>query len=408
MFKARDFHYIFIAAYCLVTFGSYFTFVYPWLTNVLTVIALLLLPKFKYSFTRRNILIFLSLLILYTLTSITYNQGLKPLKYALFVPILALISRDEILKIYNYFIKIFIISTIPSLIILLLHIIGIQNILPSYIVDPGRPFIVYPGTVLQEIEMNTIMGITFYRISGIQGEPGGIGVLCIFILMAANLNLKSNTNRFILLLGLISFSLVFYILLILYYLLTTIFITSVKKTLKTTFLTVLLAIFIANTNLFNFYIQSRIENVDPETPVETQLRTKVSSIEFFQYFFHQDVEYIIFGRGAGANTDSSGYQGAGSISYMAYLYNFGMFNIFLLFTTMFFLIYNRRFPKESIIAFIIILGSFYQRPYIFNNGYFFLFIAIAYCIQFQTMTKKTVNPIFSSPNIKNHTFIYHK
>lgn len=394
MFKLREFHYYFIALYCLVTFGSYFTFVYPWLTNVLTIIALLCLPKFNYSFTKKNTVIFFSLLILYFISSITFNEGFLPLKYALLVPILALFTKNEILKIYIYFKKLFIISTIPSLIILILHIIGIQNLMPSYIVNPGRPFIVYPGTVLQQIEMKDIGGLTFYRISGIQGEPGGIGVLCILILVAERLNFTNITNKFILFLGLISFSLVFYILIILYFIMSTIFISSIRNSLKTIILTSLLVLFITNTTLFNFYIQSRVENVDPETPIETQLRTKVSSNEFLHFYFSQDFEYIIFGRGAGANSSSTGYQGIESISYMPYLFNFGLINTILLFYTIFLIIYNKKSRKESIIAFIIILTSFYQRPYIFNNGYFFLFISISYCIQLQTTGLK----IFSPPN----------
>jgi len=310
--------------------------------------------------------------------SFTFSEGFQPLKYAVIVPLLPFFAKSDILETYKIFVKLFLISTIPSGIILLLHVFGIQSIVPSYTIFEGRPFIVFPGTVLQPMEFTNIAGITFYRISGIMGEPGGLGAISILILMAEKMNLNKRSNQYILAIGLISFSLAFYVLLILYFLLEILFDKSQVSKYKLVVIFVFLGLILMNSSFYEYYIGKRVSDIDIENPSARNTRTSVTALDFFRKFLNQDLNAIMIGHGYGGNIDISAIEGAQGINYMAYFYNFGLLNVFSLFFLIFLILYKKEYRSYSIIALLIIISSFYQRPYIFNNGYLFLFFALSY------------------------------
>ncbi|MDO9256307.1 MAG: hypothetical protein Q7U54_12400 [Bacteroidales bacterium] len=376
MLRLKSIPHILIATYILITFGSYLSFVYPLLVDLLILIPVIFILKLRLEFNGNRLIIFFILTILYLHSSYTFDIGLLPRKYSVFVPFLAFISRNDLLIIYKNFVIIFIIATIPSLIILVAHVIGIESFIPSYSLEAGRTFIIFPGTALQPTEYNSIAGLSFYRISGIQGEPGGLGAICLLILLAEKFNLQNRINKIILFLGLISFSFAFYVLSFSYLILVYISSSEVREGIrKMGLLFAAVIILIVQSSLFSIFINERVENINIENPQGKNTRLIVSNGTFLDYFFKQDVPEILVGRGNMANAADNAYYGAQGINYMAYFYNFGILNVLLLFSLLFYLFYNGAFI--GLLTWLIIIGYFYQRPSIINNGYFFLFFIIS-------------------------------
>ena len=366
-----------LALYLIACFGSTYTYLYPWLYNTLLIFSLLSLTKIKFNFNNNRILLFFLLCLLLIHSSISYDKGFTPTKVAILLPLLAFICEEDLLHIFNFFTKIQVISLIPSLVILFAYIIGIESIFPSHVEDWGRPFIIYPGTTIQPDDLTIVNGINFFRISGIQGEPGGVGAINLFILIANRFNLKSKQNIFLLLTGLISFSFAFYLLITIYLVLSLIFDSEIKKIIiKIKWLIIFIIVLLIISGFYEKYIGDRNSGLDFNENKKVDQRIRVPIDEYFTFYFSQEIEYIIMGHGSSANSSPNAYVGAGGINFMAYLYNFGLYGFFLLFGTLFYLFNNGSF--KSIIPFFIILASLYQRPYMINSGYFLMFFAIAY------------------------------
>ena len=377
--ESRYFHWIF-AFYSIMCFGTYLTYEYKFLHNsFLIAVLLLVVPKLKYAFTKERVLLFLLLFALFIYSSISAVYGFQPRRDALLLPLLAFMSKEDIQKTFQCFLWIQIVSLIPSLIVLLAYISGLDTYIPSHTVDWGRPFIVYPGTVVQPGQIVNFNGITLQRISGIQGEPGGVGAVNILLLIGQSFDLKSKKNKFLLFTGLLSFSLAFYLLLLAYISLSVLVDENIRKAIvKNKFSIIFFIVFFFSSGLFSFFISDRVEDLKIDESGVNSTRTTVTFSEYFDFYFSQNTKHIIFGHGGGANSQSNAYEGSKGINYMAFLYNYGFLGFFLFFYTLFYLVFNKSF---SSIAFVfIILLSFYQRPSMIDTGYFLLFFSIAYSL----------------------------
>lgn len=373
--ESRYFHWIF-AFYSILCFGTYLTYEYKFLHNsFLIAVLLLVVPKLKYAFTKERIFLFFLLFALFIYSSISAVYGFQPRRDALLIPLLAFISKEDIQKTFQCFLWIQIVSLIPSLIVLLAYVSGLDAYIPSHTVDWGRPFIVYPGTVVQPKQIINFNGITLHRISGIQGEPGGVGAVNILLLISQSFDLKSKKNKFLLFSGLLSFSLAFYLLLIAYISLSVFFDENLRKTIvKNKFLITFFILFFFSSGLFSFFISDRVEDIKIDESGVNSSRTTVTFSEYFDFYFSQNTKQIIFGHGGGANSQPNSYEGAYGINYMAFLYNYGFLGFLLFFYTLFYLVYNN--SLSSIVFILIILLSFYQRPSMIDAGYFLMFFSI--------------------------------
>lgn len=379
MFKDFKFHHGLIAFYVLISFGSYIDFVYPIVSKPLLVIAALMFPRLRFEITFRRVILFLFLLMLYIHVSITMDGKFHPRENSLLLPLFAFISRRDMVSIYISFVWMEALSIIPSVIILVMHIFGIDSFLPTYTIDVGRPFIVFPGTAIQPGQFTTIGGIKFFRISGIQDEPGLMSGIVLFILIAEKFDLKPLRNKFLLFAGLLSFSFAFYILLAVYLLFSFFIDTNIRKRIIDARLVLLISfIVLILSGFYEFYIQSRLQGIDFSNPDPYSLRISMTYGEFYDFFFSQDFNYIMFGHGITADKIHNAYAGAQSMNFMGFFYNYGIIGFFLLISSISLITQFK--SKSAFVAFVIILLSFYQRPYIFNVGYFLLFFAIAYSL----------------------------
>lgn len=380
----------YILAFYFLTIGSYFNFAYPWFSFVILIVIIVPLLKIKYSLCSKNLFFAAGLLLLYVMSSISSDGSFTPLKYAIVIPLLPLIHKVEILRIYHMFKILFLYSMIPSILVLILYILGVQDILPSYVIDAGRPFIVYPGTLLQEKEFIRIGFFTFYRISGIFGEPGGVGTIVWLILLIERCNFKILKNRLILYVGLISFSLAFYVLFALTFLFFLLYERKEKLFNRKLLVVLVFMIILGGTSLFDSLITSRFTKLDKTESIEMQLRSRATTEDFLKFFLRQDYISIFFGHGYDASKEDLGGVNFG-VTYMTYLYLHGIINVVLMFWLIY-SIFRIYLPgKESVAFLLLILASFYQRPYIFNGNYFFLFFCIAYSSINKFICYKRVN-----------------
>ncbi len=389
MISYKNIKYYFLSFYLILTFDSYVNLLQPKLINILSIPVFLVLFTLKFNFTKKNLLISLLLLVIYIQMSFNSEGGFSPQKYALLIPIIPFLHKEEIINIYHSFRKLFIILTIPSLIVLIFYIFGFQDIIPSYSVNLGRPFIIYPGTAVQPVEINHIGSFQFYRISGFQTEPGWLSGICLFILVAERFDLNKKYNLIILLIGLISFSLAFYILFFSFVLLDFLINRNIIVLKRMRIVIVIVIIFVSS-GLAKTYISKRYEKVVNSKNIESEMRTTVSSKVFFAYFFNQKTAKILLGNGHREDKKVK-YEGAEGISYMAYLYDFGIINPLFIFSIIFVMLNGSKPKSLKYIILIILIGSFYQSPYIFKNGYFFLYTLIATQIHSASIKKLNVN-----------------
>jgi hypothetical protein len=295
-----------------------------------------------------------------------------------------MIRDDELKKIYIIFKNIFIISTIPSLIVLLLFAIGFDSVIPSrYFGESYRPFIIYPGTLIQPSQIIFVGGIKFSRITGIFIEPGALGLITLFLLIAENMNLKSKKNRIILAIGILTFSLAFYILITLYFMFILISSKNYKTAASTIVIFLLMAFLIQKTEIFNSLILSRIAESDIEDEqIGNYKRTFVSTKDYFDYFFTQSTKKVMIGNGIGANREEGAYYGAEGHNYMAFLYNHGLLSAILILFVLFKLLNYRHHGIIGILILVLIIANMYQRPYIFNSGLIFMLYMTSFNLKY--------------------------
>lgn len=127
-----------------------------------------------------------------------------------------LTSEKLMINSYNKCIKIFVwTTTISAIVYLLVIVLGVN--LPHHTIAPLNTlkdcsYDAYPFLVVYK-------GIESFRFFGCFDEPGVIGTICAVILLMRKFNLKQKENILILIFGIISFSLFFYIVCMLYILL---------------------------------------------------------------------------------------------------------------------------------------------------------------------------------------------
>ena len=89
-----------------------------------------------------------------------------------------------------------------------------DNIVPNSLkVLHGEYYLKYPLS----LNLSSFLGQTVYRLLGPYDEPGVIGTLAALILSADNFRLNSKSNLILIIAGILSFSLTFYILTVLYF-----------------------------------------------------------------------------------------------------------------------------------------------------------------------------------------------
>ena len=144
--------------------------------------------------------------VLLSLAAYCSGQSLAGTIFLLFDAVILLVDKAFLCRVYECFRKIFILSFSLSIFFYLLYLVGIP--LPSLQIMPLnslRPFnyMAYPFFVLDMAD--------FGRFCGMFDEPGVVGVFSFIILFIEKFTFKRKTNLILLVAGLLSLSVFFYI-----------------------------------------------------------------------------------------------------------------------------------------------------------------------------------------------------
>lgn len=290
--------------------------------------------------------LFFLVISIYTMIAGTeYKQfSYIPLLSALFI----VLKPNEHLRIYYYFITILAIIFSIGLISYSLQLLGLNiQIGESYSTNPSKDsYAIYFG----HVQESGLLG--FDRFSSIFDEPGVVGTLSGLILCAIGVSKRNIKSIVFLLAGLVSFSLAFYVILIIYLFFTF----NIKRIILISIL--LIPIIYLSGDLFNTLIADRLEIVNGRLVGDN--RTTQQFDEYYNFFITKGGNDLIFGKGH-VNSDTIEELWAAA-SYKLFLIRYGIIGLFLTFSFYALGVYSYYNSKKGWFLFIIFMISAYQRP----------------------------------------------
>ena len=318
--------------------------------------------------TKKNILLFLYFVAIFISHTLIRGRNLNYFISVIPFAFLPFGNKFFTKSVYNNFLTIYCLITSISVIVWILHLANIAPILGT--IAPlnklkSHDYILYP--LLVSIPNNI-------RFCGVFDEPGVIGTLSAMLLCIQKFNFKDKRTIVILISGLCSLSLFFYILfvvtLIVYYSF------DKKNIIKIAFVIIIIFTafqFIQNNDILNEIIGSRLEWDSESGKFAGDNRTNDKSL----YFFNSILGSNEFWFGLEDNSLFLEYMIGESNIYMLLILNGFLFCLAYL---LFIIIYGLSKKRKNItfILFIIIfLATIYQRPSLFNPEYIFLWTCMA-------------------------------
>lgn len=282
-----------------------------------------------------------------------------------FLPLLVfLIDTSRWPKIYDKFNFFYSLTLIPSLIVyFLVFWIGIS--LPFSIINPlnvlkDYQYYAYPFLVATD---NLIQGIRF---CGYYDEPGVVGTVSGVLLIINKLNFRDWKNYPLLISGIFSFSLFFYVLIIVY-----VFLWESKK------IKIFVVVFVAILSLFilsfdNPFVELIYDRVFSDDEYGDN-RTLPEFVSFWKKYCDSDLFFVGCGRNY-ANLVAD----PGGASYKHMIVDHG-----IIMTTVYAIAFFTHYislklsTRNLFLMLFIFVSVIYQRPYIFSLFYLFLLIAPA-------------------------------
>jgi len=268
-----------------------------------------------------------------------------------------MLAKDDFLKeLYDKFITVFVLFTTVSLVVFFL--VQLRIPIGYSIINPLNSLLEvsykhYPFLVV----INTL---DYYRFMGLFDEPGVMGTLCSAILLMKKFDFTDRRNILILIFGIFSFSLVFYVVAALFVVL----FAPTKYKIITVVTLSLLLFALPNLGLLDQYIFARLNIANGKFVGDDRLVWDFDE-SWYERYKHSSDFYWGLGREA-----KSIYNSGGS-SYIDLLIMYGL--IFTIFYSLAFIVdaFKRIKPdyKNLAVYLLIFISIMYQRPYITNIGY---------------------------------------
>lgn len=319
--------------------------------------------------------------IFYFIVALRYGLSFA-LIYTAAIPLLLFINERILLNSYNKFIKLLCILLVPSIMVYVLIVFLKLNI--EYdIISPlndikGQAGIVYyryPFLIVDPTDKGDILP----RFFGLFDEPGVIGTLCALILTTRQYNIKDKYNITLFIAGIFTFSLYFYIITIIFYLV------SVKRDniIKIVIGAIVVVVLLLKIKGFDELILNRfvIEN-------GVWKGNSRNSFGFATWYdnFRFTFDYFI-GLGPGA---SSKYN-AGGASYKDIVVNYGVICFIIYVASLVLYVWkSKSFTKDRMLALVVIMGYIFQRPFITD---IFLSISFLYIFYNSTAIKNELSVV---------------
>lgn len=364
-----------LSIFLLISFQPF----YVWHTKTVALVTVLMALLILFSGKMReknakNVFLIVVLIFLYSYVSIKGGYTIIGYLVNLCILSIVLIKREKAIDIYNVFYKIFSIIIFLSLITYCIVVILGVN-LPSSSIPPlneGKEEVAeyfrYPFLVVYYS-----YGILLPRFCGLFDEPGVVGTIAAFILVLNKFNLKDYFNYPVLIAGILSFSLFFYITTFVY-----IFIfgsTRVKISMVVIFAALL--VLFAHNEIVNDMLFKRI--VFSDNTIITDNRKLGLSPTWYKTFKESSSYYWGLGNQAHLKYNSGGS------SYVDLIIDYGII-FFFIFCSTFVVsaLYRIKNKKNLITFFVLFAGIIYQRPFITMTGYFYLLYAPIVILSFDT------------------------
>lgn len=319
--------------------------------------------------SQSNLSFFLLIGTVYTFFSFRNGGNIFGLLDAWLICFILLLPKDFLYRIFNKLIKLYAILLIPSIVIYILVIIfGFS--LPHDIIQPlvkakNYLYFQYPSLVVP----NTLNeGFSYFRFHAWFDEPGVIGTISGIFLLINRINFKRWEFYPIIISGILSMSITFFILLFI----SIILFQPLKIKIIMIVVFIVIGIYSSENGIIENLVFNRLTIENGRLAGDN--RTQGSMDNFMEEFWHSDK--VLWGYG----NNYSNVVNFGGASYKDLIVDNGIFG-FLIFciSSLFFAYINLRFSKQFLI-YIIIFGSIiYQRPFINHLIYFvFIFISIFY------------------------------
>lgn len=309
--------------------------------------------------TKKQAVFSILFFLIYLYVVITVNLNLYGSISVLLLCLLPLLSGIFLNDVFEFFRKIISIFLIPSLLTyILINIIGID--LPHSTITSINDIKDYDYSkylfLVQDIDPFTI----FPRFCAYYDEPGVVGTLTSVLLLISRFNLKKWVNLPIFIAGIFSFSLVFNIVLIIYFLL---FFKNKYKIIVALILLPFIPLIVKN-EAINELIFLRFQIADNK--LSGDQRTTKEYDEAYARF--QKTDKFYFG-----DKDNDFVSNSGTSTYKNLIVLYGLIP-FIIYVTMF--VYygylKFRLKKDFLIYILILVSVLYQRPYITSLYYVFL------------------------------------
>lgn len=248
----------------------------------------------------------------------------------------------------------------------------------SYFASLGIPYTVFQIPNSQVINFKVCYFIYnnshMLRFNGFFNEPGWFGTWVAFYLCADDLNLKKIENIILIIAGTLTFSLAFVMLLVIYYILKNL--NDWRRWLWLIILILLYLFALPNIKTGNNSIDHVLQRmVITKEGLVGDNRYGSTFARLYESTIHSNK--VFWGYGAGYAEDYVVNSAEGLASIKSYIVNFGIIGTAIIYLpTLFVTLWYSYQSRNRIMLFYILItfASLYQRPYLFWNPYFIMFI----------------------------------
>ena len=351
-----------------------------WENNIILLIAVFLAVFFTLAHlalfarvSKKSGLLILLFLLSFFLNQITSQGPIIWISVSV-VAILCFLSMDEEVhyKTLKVFINIYALVSLPSILMFFFLAAGID--LEWEYLEPfskakqikGVFYREYPGMVILSTQIYSFGTGELFRLSSVFAEPGVVGTVSALLLAATRFDLKSWQGILLLVSGILSFSLAFFALSILYLAFSRISLLAVLASAAMLAL-VLVPDDLRQNRIVEYYVIERLQNIFVDTATIDNRLNSCFEAQFAQYINTSDA---ILGNGHKASLRTK----CNVSSYKTVIYDYGIIG-FLLFTAIYILMFLLQTKGTAgqfkfIPILIVSAASLYQRP-AFDYFWFF-------------------------------------
>lgn len=289
--------------------------------------------------------------------------------FTLFLFCIFLLKKKDVRRVYTLYQDFFVYTITTSLIVYFLVVWGGYD-LPHTIIEPLNKlkeynYLAYPFCVIPDNNY-----FSYFRFCGCYDEPGVVGTIAGVMLITNRWNMRDWKNVVLLLSGVFSFSLYFYLLQFLYFLLYA----KVRYKIVVLLLLTGLFLYLQNDELVNKFVLARLDFSGGEFSGDN--RTTVSFDSWYNHFLFATNFWIGCGKGMAEMVDSGG----ASYKHLIVDHGFIMFAVYM--SSFLYLVWrNHSLSKDFLIIAVVLFSLIYQRPFIFSYLYLFLLVSPIYVLK---------------------------